>query len=266
MRLLLLLSVLIFLSACSEDSALTPSTEAAPPPADEISNEQKLSYSGLETVSLNNESSFALQGLCVGSDSVEVRGSILAQASCENGNWSVEVDLSYLGSGRFSVEISQGQENLEIFLEKNTVIKGAAAAYLFEDVSNPGLDVSGSHSITASQVSVVSDGERGLVLEIDGTNADFQVSDGSFLNDEFSERSISTWFFANDLSTSQFLYEEGGSTNGLAIKIENEELIVATRAGGSGTQEEVSVSLSGLLQKWVHLAVVFDNGTKVKYN
>ncbi|PIB34631.1 hypothetical protein BFP72_04005 [Reichenbachiella sp. 5M10] len=89
-------------------------------------------------------------------------------------------------------------------------------------------------------------------------SADYVNLDNSnrFIHEEFSERSVAFWVYANVTSGIQDLFDEGGSTNGIGIRINNGTVELAVR------DDQNMMIVSGAIQsnKWVHIVGVFEQG------
>lgn len=95
-------------------------------------------------------------------------------------------------------------------------------------------------------------------LDLSGGNGWVHYAASSNLpHNAFSERSYSLWVKTNDPSSDQLILEEGGGTNGMVIAIDNDELIVSVRNGGTSSQEVISTPYSST--EWNHISVIFDN-------
>ncbi len=81
------------------------------------------------------------------------------------------------------------------------------------------------------------------------------------LIDAFTEKSVALWFKAAGTSGLQVLYDEGGATNGLAIRI-NEGLL---EVGVQDNQDIFTTSTPFDSLEWTHAAVTYDNGLMVLY-
>ncbi|MTI39019.1 fibronectin type III domain-containing protein, partial [Fulvivirga lutimaris] len=126
----------------------------------------------------------------------------------------------------------------------------------------------------ANNLNVVASGNNGVgfddnnlqegshVLSLDGINDYVTLSGGDDLFvDEFAERSVAFWAFANSVNGNQVLYDEGGSTNGFAVRINNGLLEFAVRDGS--TQNTISSLI--LPSIWIHITAVFDGGDMLLY-
>jgi len=103
--------------------------------------------------------------------------------------------------------------------------------------------------------------EGSYTLSLDGID-DYGWQDAvGPLVDAFTEKSVALWFKAARTSGLQTLYEEGGATNGLAIRI-NEGLL---EAGVQDNQDIFTTSTPFDSIEWTHAAVTYDNGLMVLY-
>lgn len=86
--------------------------------------------------------------------------------------------------------------------------------------------------------------------------------DGSFLHDEFTQRSVVLWVKANDTNGTQIIYDEGGTWNGLGIRIANGQL--ESRALIEQTNNQ-NLNATFASTEWKHIALIFDNGSLEMY-
>ncbi len=102
--------------------------------------------------------------------------------------------------------------------------------------------------------------EGSHALSFDGTNdyARLNNNGDAFFINEFYERSVAFWIKPNNISNEAVLYDEGGSTNGIAIRLKNGNVEASVRNGGGGSQRNLSAPAA--LDVWTHVAMVFDNG------
>ncbi len=93
-------------------------------------------------------------------------------------------------------------------------------------------------------------------LQCDGVNDYAGLAGSGLMSAVFSTKTILLWFKPNSTTGTQVLYDEGGSTQGIAIRINNGVLEAAVRA--SSVTSSVSTPLSST--RWSHVAISFDNG------
>ncbi len=85
------------------------------------------------------------------------------------------------------------------------------------------------------------------------------IDDGnSFIHDEFGSRSITMWLKASSLNPNQVIFDEGGSTNGFGLRInQSGELEVAVR-DGNDFQSIATDQFTA--NQWYHVGAVFTDG------
>jgi hypothetical protein len=115
---------------------------------------------------------------------------------------------------------------------------------------------SGSNCPTLSQ-----NGKFARAYYYDGSD-DYWFLDESFFNNAFSQRSYVFWIKPSTTSGTHFIYEEGGSWNGLAVIINNGELQYATRT--STTQYTTSYPFTDT-SSWHQVGLTYDNGNMSLY-
>ncbi|MDW7691050.1 LamG-like jellyroll fold domain-containing protein [Flammeovirgaceae bacterium SG7u.111] len=95
-------------------------------------------------------------------------------------------------------------------------------------------------------------------LSFDGIDDRINLTDdAAFLKASFRERTIALWVKFFGINESGLIYEEGGATNGMAIGLVNNQIIVT--AGDDDEYDYVtSVSLSPDI--WYHITAIYDNG------
>jgi len=98
-------------------------------------------------------------------------------------------------------------------------------------------------------------------LSVDGVDDYLSVTPTGPLLDAFSTKTVALWFKVNTTSGTQVLYDEGGTTRGLCIRINNGTLETAVRE--ASTQATASTSFT--MTTWTHAAATFDNGTLKLY-
>ena len=129
------------------------------------------------------------------------------------------------------------------------LFNGSADAFGWES------DVDGTLKGEADASYTVDSVEGGSCLSVDGVN-DWVSIDHADLQDAFTTYTISLWFKAGDLSGQQELYDEGGKTQGIALRLNGSKLEGAVVQGGSLSK----TSVSGVSQGVWHLATLVFNG------
>ena len=134
-------------------------------------------------------------------------------------------------------------------------------------VNNSTEDVSGNgHSLQAGTVGYSSISSNNTVsASFNGTSDYLQYSDGTFLNQAITNFSYSFWIKPNDLNGIQTLLDEGGATNGIAIRLNGNILENAVREGGGGSQVSTSSFTFPNDNAWHHIAITYNNGDVIMY-
>ena len=104
-------------------------------------------------------------------------------------------------------------------------------------------------------------------VNFNGTSNPIRYSrDGSFMELAYSTVSFSAWIMPSSLAGNRIIYEEGGTTNGIALWLNGNRLTFTTRNGGAGSQTNVvhptPLAVDGV---WHHVAATFDNGNMIVY-
>ena len=107
--------------------------------------------------------------------------------------------------------------------------------------------VSGSSSITFANTGA---------LDFDGAD-DHIVLTGAIYDGVYDTRTISVWFRADDTSGTQVLFEEGDTTDGLNLYLEDSKLYAGAWISGTGdffisSQENINNN------RWYHAAITYD--------
>jgi hypothetical protein len=89
--------------------------------------------------------------------------------------------------------------------------------------------------------------------------------DGGFLETAYSARTYSLWIKPTNLTGTKILFEQGGSTAGLACRLNGNILTAALRTSGSTSQRTTGNLTFPNDGAWHHVAVVFNNGTLTCY-
>jgi hypothetical protein len=121
----------------------------------------------------------------------------------------------------------------------------------------------GGISVNSPQGGATGDGNRRHLgensIHFPGSNDYLSLDDNNlFIHDAFTERTVAFWLYNEDNSGIQDLFDEGGSTHGFAMRLDNGVPKLTVR--NSGTQVTVSGPESIPVGQWVLLTGVFDNG------
>ncbi|MBN8850255.1 MAG: fibronectin type III domain-containing protein, partial [Sphingobacteriales bacterium] len=105
--------------------------------------------------------------------------------------------------------------------------------------------------------------EGAASLSLNGTSQAMTISNtNSFLQEAYAQRSISVWIKPTNLtSANRVIFDAGGSTNGLALLLNNSTLIGAVASGG--TRQNITTTLSNT--NWTHVALVYNGDSLLLY-
>ncbi len=124
-----------------------------------------------------------------------------------------------------------------------------------QDVSGYGRDI----VIYSPQYSDTDLKEGSSSLQLDGIDTWCElVSGGSgFLHDKFTQRTVSLWIKNYESNGIQEIFEEGGTTHGIALRLNNGVLEGAVRNGRNQKNISFSYPPDSL---WHNVSIIFDNG------
>jgi len=142
-------------------------------------------------------------------------------------------------------------------------LPGLDAHWPLDNIAN---DISGNnHNLQAGSVTYSIDAIAGAAsASFNGTNNFLQYSDGNFLNNQITNFTYSFWVKPANLSGIQTLLDEGGSGNGMAIRLNGNTLENAVREG-TGTQVNTASFTFPNDGAWHHIALTYANGDMVMY-
>lgn len=100
-------------------------------------------------------------------------------------------------------------------------------------------------------------GKFGGAYQYDGSS-DYWLLDEQYFNDPFTERSIAAWVKQDTITDIRQVYEEGGSTNGFGVRVNNGLLEFAVRAGTT-SQRTITYSFTDT-NDWHLIVAQFDGG------
>lgn len=93
-------------------------------------------------------------------------------------------------------------------------------------------------------------------LQLDGDDDYIRISSDDFLVDAFTERTVSMWVRPNSTTGIRDIFTEGGSKNGLALRINDNTL----EAGVVGNWARSIIATPFSRTDWTHVTVVFNSG------
>lgn len=97
----------------------------------------------------------------------------------------------------------------------------------------------------------------GTAVDFDGTNDGIRIPDSTGINTStYAERTVELVFNADDVTTRQVLWEEGGTTNGLTIYLDGGNIYVTGEDDGDWADADISAAVS--TGTTYHIAFVFD--------
>ncbi|MFC5447468.1 LamG-like jellyroll fold domain-containing protein [Paenibacillus aestuarii] len=142
---------------------------------------------------------------------------------------------------------------------------GVDAHYNLNSSAN---DVSGNGhngTLNGSPAFTGTGGPEGGYINMDGVDDGIQLAvSGStgFMHDAFATRSVSLWFKANQTVSEQVLFDEGGVTAGMSMKLQNNMLYAGAASGASKVQINTAFTDTA---SWHHAVVVFNEGKLLLY-
>ncbi len=133
-------------------------------------------------------------------------------------------------------------------------------------LNNSTADVSGNNynAQSGSNVSFSTVSKEGThSASFNGTSDYIQYSDGTFLNQAITYFTYSLWIKPTALSGIQTLFEEGGTTNGIAARLNGNMLEAAVREGSTQLNTPTFTFPNDGL--WHHIALTYNNGDVILY-
>jgi hypothetical protein len=136
--------------------------------------------------------------------------------------------------------------------------------WTFDNSTN---DLSGNnYNLQDGSVSYSADSKIGVTsASFNGNSNYLKYSDGTYLNRAITSFSYAFWVKPGNLTGIQTLLDEGGKTNGIAIRLNDNILENAVREGGSGSQVSTSSFTFPADNLWHHIALTYDNGDVIMY-
>ena len=104
-------------------------------------------------------------------------------------------------------------------------------------------------------------------LNLNGTSHHVVLNSGntSYLKDAFTQRSVAMWVKADNVSGTRIIYDEGGKSNGLALRINSLDQLEARVVANAGSVVKVTSPNTFTANTWKHIAVTYNNGTVKLY-
>lgn len=135
----------------------------------------------------------------------------------------------------------------------NGTSSGAASIVINDEILyTPGNDTTICQGESAS-LKVTFDDKS---VNFDGNNGRISISNSNEINTSvLDNRTVSFWFKANDVTTRQFMYEEGAQVNGFSVYLEGGYVYVHAWEGNTSWGQVRTTVTTGT---WYHVAFVFD--------
>jgi arabinogalactan endo-1,4-beta-galactosidase len=130
----------------------------------------------------------------------------------------------------------------------------------YEDASGNGISSQPNGNVALTN-NTPAQGSHTMYQPGDGEYVDLDRNN-AFIHNAFTERTVAFWVYAiNTVSGRQDLFDEGGATHGMALRIDGPNV----ELGVQNSHQIRTVSACFDKNQWVHLAGVFDNGSLQLY-
>jgi len=103
------------------------------------------------------------------------------------------------------------------------------------------------------------EGSHSLLL--DGADGHVYQAAVGMLNSAFSAKTVMMWFKADSIDGTHALFDQGGFTNGMGVRVNNGTL----QAGVVNASDGFTASTPFTSSDWTHVAAVFDSGSLLLY-
>ncbi len=107
------------------------------------------------------------------------------------------------------------------------------------------------------------EGDRSIVFD-GATSIEYSNAEESFLRGEISERSVSVWIKPSNLIGVQNIFDEGGTSKGIALRLNNNNLELVVRSSTATFVELDTVFPSD--DEWHHIAFIYDGRNSSNQN
>ncbi|MFC6799454.1 alkaline phosphatase D family protein [Haladaptatus sp. DYSN1] len=193
----------------------------------------------------------------------ETTADSVANGESVTANWNVTPDSTPDGDVTLELETHYEIEShryRHLFHAELSEIQ--IAQWNFEDSTEDSSSYNHAFSLengAAYDDTVAVEGEYSL--QLDGSDDYIMISSDGFLHDAFTERTVSLWVKPVATTGTQVVYNEGGSANGLAVRIIDDTI----EAGTIDDHNLVTIESSFTKTSWTHIAVVFESGSLTLY-
>ena len=151
------------------------------------------------------------------------------------------------------VALSQYGESEEVLTQIPSLVHHVFNESLV-DISGNNVDTRSSGSISYNSTNQK---EGSHAIQFSG-NSYLDLDRGNqFIHDEFQQRSIAFWFNSTDASGTQDVFDEGGSTNGISIRLVDTDLQFTVQNQHNIFSVQAPISRN----TWHHVVGVFDQGS-----
>ena len=165
---------------------------------------------------------------------------------------TINVTWGYGNRGTLTFEgfiggVSQGVVSKRIYIDQKAA---------FTATANP--------TIVAGQTTNIGLTFANKSIKLNGTTDYVGISNSSLINLATTDyRTVMLWFKANDVTTRQVLYNEGGATNGLSMYIEGGKVYCLPWESSVSWNAPSANIVTG---QWYHVAFVFDQNATDGYH
>jgi hypothetical protein len=129
----------------------------------------------------------------------------------------------------------------------------------FDNQGSEGAPIDGSSTGTPTLGAAALYAGGSVTVDFDGTNDGIMIPDSALINTAvLSEKTVELVFNADDVTTRQVLYEEGGNTHGLTIYLDGGNVYIS--AEHNGQYADININSAVVTGTTYHVAFVFDSG------
>jgi RHS repeat-associated protein len=190
--------------------------------------------------------------------SIYMGGQCVATGQLPSGASAIAGDKLLIGCGDVNTSGVRASGN---FAGKLDEVRISSVAR-YTGLVTPEVTANGPDGELVGEVSLADSGRFGPALAFGGSGYVKLTDDGNFLKLGAAKRTIEMWVKADSTSGTQMLYEEGGSTNGFAVRIDSGELEFIAR-DSSGTPKTLTAAYTST--DWHKVTAVFDEGDMALY-
>ncbi|MCV9385031.1 LamG-like jellyroll fold domain-containing protein [Reichenbachiella ulvae] len=165
-----------------------------------------------------------------------------------------DIDLSPETTYSYQVVAISDYNKSEVTLESVASIANFKFNGEILDESGLGVQSGVSGNISFNDIDKA---EGSHAIEFDGSSYLNMDNGNQFIHSEFTQRSIAFWFKSFDVSGVQDIYDEGGSTNGIGVRIDGDNIDLTVQNGHAIFPLLAPISRN----TWHHFMGVFDNGS-----